>query len=750
MRRFRFTLLPAFAAATSLVGASLLEPLARGGDSQLPDRLDSSADVARSEELAKAIRSCDLDGANDLLESIGTDAGGYGGTEPHLILGLAAEGCGRYSAGLEDLRAVPDGAAFEDWRLLGVARSAIALGQYSVAESALDTLREEHPSSPLAEQGILAAAQLSRERGDLAAVVDLVHRSRSWSMTSENAETLRVAGWESGVELGDPELRQTAAIDLLVEHPITASKLKVIEEFRAHDGSLDWPSIMTGEQLIRRAERLREVGLLESALSTLEDVPLERRGWDWRLVSADVLTASRRGEDALAILDGASPDSLSEASDLEWRRAFAALEVSRARPGRQLNFQQRQMMRARAHEHLAEVIRLGRHPERSVRALRLQFEDALDSDEFEESLSILRRLKALDPGDTSGASHLWKHGWKQYQQRNHSGAIGYWTELAELYPTSSYNRSGLYWTARAQGILGNRARARALLETVADVPFTDFYRRQALRRLGREATATLDAAPATPTEPWPRDPVFRRAELLTALGLDEAALIEVNALDRSESRPARALRSSILSAAGEWRQSIIEIKGVFPVLGSSYQGMAPDRAQFLYYPLAFDSIIEQNAERNGLDRNLVLAMIRQESAFDARAHSRAGARGLMQVMPSTGREIARRLGLRYSKERLSDPSFSVRLGTTYYKQVRSMFGNDEELALAGYNAGPYRIKRLWRQAGANAEVDRFLETLTLEETKSYVKRVLLFADSYRRLYADAPSKTDNGTRSTAS
>ena len=128
-------------------------------------------------------------------------------------------------------------------------------------------------------------------------------------------------------------------------------------------------------------------------------------------------------------------------------------------------------------------------------------------------------------------------------------------------------------------------------------------------------------------------------------------------------------------------------------------------------------------------------MIRQESAFDPSARSWAGARGLMQLMPSTGREIAKRLGLSYSRDRLSDPAFSVRLGTTYFRQVMKMFDNNEQLALAGYNAGPYRIKRLWGRAGARPELDRFLEGLPLAETRTYVKRVLLFTNAYRNLYA---------------
>ena len=78
----------------------------------------------------------------------------------------------------------------------------------------------------------------------------------------------------------------------------------------------------------------------------------------------------------------------------------------------------------------------------------------------------------------------------------------------------------------------------------------------------------------------------------------------------------------------------------------------------------------------------------------------------------------------------------MRLGTTYFRQVFSMFDENLELALAGYNGGPYRIKRLWHEAG-NGEIDRFLEGLGLEESKTYVKRILVLSDSYRQLYPTA-------------
>jgi soluble lytic murein transglycosylase len=222
---------------------------------------------------------------------------------------------------------------------------------------------------------------------------------------------------------------------------------------------------------------------------------------------------------------------------------------------------------------------------------------------------------------------------------------------------------------------------------------------------------------------------------LYELGLDDAALLELEAsLDRAEHRAAQALKARILAARGDRRQSILALRQAFPILGTPHQGLAPPDARQLYYPLDFQQIIEEHSRDRQIPSHLVFGMIRQESAFDANAKSWAGARGLMQVMPSTARELARRMGLRYSSERLSDPEFSIQLGTSYFQQVLKMFSGDEVLALAGYNAGPYRIKRLWRQAGTNAEIDQFLEELSYSETRNYVKRVLLYSDSYRRLY----------------
>jgi soluble lytic murein transglycosylase len=131
----------------------------------------------------------------------------------------------------------------------------------------------------------------------------------------------------------------------------------------------------------------------------------------------------------------------------------------------------------------------------------------------------------------------------------------------------------------------------------------------------------------------------------------------------------------------------------------------------------------------------VAGIIRQESAFDHRAQSWAGARGLMQIMPATAKEWAGKLDMQHSPERLFDPDYSIRLGSAYFDWVLDRFDGNVELALAGYNGGPNRIQRLWREAGGDeAELDHFLESLDISESQAYVKRILVLSDSYRQLY----------------
>ena len=136
-------------------------------------------------------------------------------------------------------------------------------------------------------------------------------------------------------------------------------------------------------------------------------------------------------------------------------------------------------------------------------------------------------------------------------------------------------------------------------------------------------------------------------------------------------------------------------------------------------------------KRQALGQAFVQAVIRQESAFDPKAISRAGARGLMQLMPGTALRIAQKLNIPYSRARLThDPKYNVRIGRAYLTQMLEEYNGSPILALAAYNAGPARINRWLKKLGdpnrsAEHAID-WIESIPFYETRNYVQRAVSY------------------------
>ncbi|KPK79858.1 MAG: hypothetical protein AMS25_11145, partial [Gemmatimonas sp. SM23_52] len=129
------------------------------------------------------------------------------------------------------------------------------------------------------------------------------------------------------------------------------------------------------------------------------------------------------------------------------------------------------------------------------------------------------------------------------------------------------------------------------------------------------------------------------------------------------------------------------------------------------YPLAYREIIFAESQSRRLDPSLVAAIVRQESLFAADATSRAGARGLLQLMPQTGRWWAGRLGVEdYSLEILYHPEINVHLGTAYFADLQRRYG-ELQLALIAYNAGPTRARRWQRRPEYEVDSELFAERI---------------------------------------
>jgi Transglycosylase SLT domain len=151
------------------------------------------------------------------------------------------------------------------------------------------------------------------------------------------------------------------------------------------------------------------------------------------------------------------------------------------------------------------------------------------------------------------------------------------------------------------------------------------------------------------------------------------------------------------------------------------------------FPRPHWGVVERLAAEHQMDPYFIFAIMREESRFFSSAYSTAGAKGLMQLMPSTARQVAQRNGLAYDEELLHTPEFNIPIGTMYLKRVLERFDGNPVYAAAAYNAGPSNVQR-WVKRYGSLPLDEFVERIPFGETQRYVKRVFLSYQTYSKLY----------------
>jgi len=144
------------------------------------------------------------------------------------------------------------------------------------------------------------------------------------------------------------------------------------------------------------------------------------------------------------------------------------------------------------------------------------------------------------------------------------------------------------------------------------------------------------------------------------------------------------------------------------------------------FPTAYQDVFTRQAATWRVPSTELMAIARRESAFFPEAQSPVGARGLMQIMPATGRVVAASLQQRHSEADLFNVEHNVLLGSAYYRQLLDRFGDNRVFALAAYNAGPHRVDRWRNQSAKGLPVEFWVETIPYQETRNYVQAVLSY------------------------
>jgi soluble lytic murein transglycosylase len=363
----------------------------------------------------------------------------------------------------------------------------------------------------------------------------------------------------------------------------------------------------------------------------------------------------------------------------------------------------------------------------------------------------------------------WKITWRFYLNRRPDAAEMLRTHLLN-FPGSERDSAALYYLGRLAQDAKDYNSAKAYYSEILERYPNHYYAWVADERLTGPGFFGAASAPAV-TEflnkvVWPvrrPQPSFEptrttqlrlaRARLLNSAGLDKLAEQELRFGAKTDGQPQLiAMRmAEELSRSGSAHQAMKVVKSLVPGFLSIPLESTPGAFWKLLFPLPYRGELERNARQQGLDPFLVAGLIRQESEFNPGAISPANAYGLTQVMPSTGRLLARRLGQRrFRPAMLLRPDFNLKLGTIYLRQMYDQYAAAWEQTLAAYNAGGSRVQA-WSGWGAFREPSEFVETIPFTETRNYVFAVLRNAQMYRLIYgSEKPVAVTSETLSTKS
>lgn len=416
-----------------------------------------------------------------------------------------------------------------------------------------------------------------------------------------------------------------------------------------------------------------------------------------------------------------------------------------------------------------------------------------------QSITLYRDFAAAHPDNPSSQEALWKAALVEYQADQFENAHRHFTDLAQAHPAGAYADDALHWAGLSAYLNGNLAQAAEAWQTLLNAyPASEFARAasywQAKTLLAQKETEPAQAlltqlshqpfnfyglraadllADDSPemtfdwSEPLPAeqaeaeawladwlglsrnanlaaldrqiagDPAFVRAEALLAGGLKADALDEYEQVRKTWADNPLAMYQLSLAFKdrGAYRLSVLAAQDLVAHSPATDPATVPKFIRRLIYPVYYQDLVLAQAKIYQVDPALLFALIRQESLFEAQANSYADARGLMQIMPATGDDIADRANITgYSLEKLWLPYYNIEFGSWYIRQMLDFVGENPFAALAAYNAGPGRVDEWLQYTGAQKDPDIFIALIPLSEPQDYVRRIYLNLAAYREIY----------------
>jgi soluble lytic murein transglycosylase len=612
---------------------------------------------------------------------------------------------------------------------------------YASVPKSLAIVWQQSPLSPLMARSVLLAARAYGQSGDTKAALDLLRKQYATlpqppgDLAMANAfagagDQVSAAIYYQRVYYGFPSSAEAAQAD--------AESAKL----RAELGDAYPPAMPAA--MLGRALKLLDSGNIVRARKELESIipqlgGAERDAARVRLGVADFSAKETlRAQKYLESLDVSTPEADAE------RLSYLVLCARRLKNQDEVH---------------ATLDKLGRLYPQSKWRLDALMADA-NSHLIENALDlyepIYRACYESFPKDPQAATCHWKVVWSHYLRRQPDAADLMRAHL-RMFPASEEAPAALYFLGRLAEASNDAAGARAYYDEIAR-EYPNYY----YTVLARDRLRQVTVPPSPPVKEFLKNIPFpqrsrtldfvpnvtakariERAHLLESAGLEDWAEGELRYAAQNEDQP-HVIAIELASLSNRRTgpdQALRYIKRYAG--GYLFMPLESAPADFwkLAFPMPYRADLERFAKQNDTDPFLMAALIRQESEFNPKAVSRANARGLTQILPSTGRELSRQLNVKpYTTARLFQPVVNLQLGTFYLKRMIATLGGHSEAALAAYNAGLSRA-HAWLSWGDFREPAEFIETVPFTETRNYIQTVLRNADVYRRLYgAAAPTR----------
>jgi soluble lytic murein transglycosylase len=359
--------------------------------------------------------------------------------------------------------------------------------------------------------------------------------------------------------------------------------------------------------------------------------------------------------------------------------------------------------------------------------------------------SFYQRVAEQFPNSPDATNAQWRVAWTAVLKRAPEAAEDLQQHLRR-FPGSPYTADALYFLGRLAEDAGVPGLARSYYEKLIERFPQNYFEALAVPRVrgldpgpkqDADVLATIPPVPASQKMgdviPVAAEKRHERALALQSISFDASAEIELRAAYAATGEPRLLLEAAQAAVdAGHCGAAIVTVRQIYPQLEAHSFTDVPRPVWMAAYAMPFESEIRRWADSAGIDPMLVAGLVRQESAFSPEAHSPANAFGLMQLLPSTARRLAKQANIRYAHARLVEPEYNVRLGTLYVSNLLKQFGNVESV-LAAYNAGEDRVMS-WTAGQNYREPAEFVESIPFTETRQYVQIVSRNADIYRRLY----------------